>query len=88
MLRRVVITGLGVLAPNGKGKEEFWQATIAGRTVLLREHAEGRARRDGERIRHLVVAKRGAEALQVVPHRSVTAQMPPIRAVPTVSHMT
>jgi 3-oxoacyl-(acyl-carrier-protein) synthase len=36
MPRRVVITGLGVLAPNGKGKEEFWQATIAGRSGVGR----------------------------------------------------
>ena len=28
--RRVVITGLGVVAPNGLGKEAFWQATLAG----------------------------------------------------------
>src|SRR5262249_53265342 len=28
--RRVVITGLGVLAPNGCGKEAFWQACIQG----------------------------------------------------------
>ena len=30
--RRVVITGLGVLAPNGCGKEPFWQACIQGRS--------------------------------------------------------
>ena len=28
--RRVVITGLGVVAPNGIGKEAFWQATSQG----------------------------------------------------------
>ncbi len=28
--RRVVITGLGVVAPNGLGKEAFWQATRRG----------------------------------------------------------
>ncbi|HEY7348980.1 MAG TPA: beta-ketoacyl-[acyl-carrier-protein] synthase family protein [Ktedonobacterales bacterium] len=28
--RRVVITGLGVIAPNGLGKEAFWQATQRG----------------------------------------------------------
>src|SRR5271167_2070012 len=32
MYRRVVITGLGVLAPNGIGKEGFWSACIAGRS--------------------------------------------------------
>ena len=30
--RRVVITGLGVIAPNGIGKEEFWKANIEGRS--------------------------------------------------------
>src|SRR5205807_2600998 len=28
--QRVVITGLGVVAPNGVGKEAFWQALIKG----------------------------------------------------------
>jgi 3-oxoacyl-(acyl-carrier-protein) synthase len=28
--RRVVITGLGVVAPNGIGQEAFWQATVTG----------------------------------------------------------
>ena len=32
--RRVVITGLGVIAPNGIGKESFWQATRAGRSGI------------------------------------------------------
>src|SRR5579859_474774 len=30
--RRVVITGLGVVAPNGIGKEQFWQSCLAGRS--------------------------------------------------------
>jgi 3-oxoacyl-[acyl-carrier-protein] synthase II len=30
--RRVVITGIGVVAPNGIGKDEFWQATINGKS--------------------------------------------------------
>lgn len=30
--RRVVITGLGVVAPNGIGKDEFWTALIKGRS--------------------------------------------------------
>src|SRR5579863_4015435 len=34
--RRVVITGLGVLAPNGIGKEAFWQACLAGRSGIRR----------------------------------------------------
>jgi beta-ketoacyl-acyl-carrier-protein synthase II len=33
-LRRVVITGLGVVAPNGIGKEDFWQASISGRSGI------------------------------------------------------
>jgi 3-oxoacyl-(acyl-carrier-protein) synthase len=35
-LRRVVITGLGVIAPNGSGREEFWQACLAGRSGVRR----------------------------------------------------
>ncbi len=34
MQRRVVITGLGILAPNGTGKENFWQACLAGRSGI------------------------------------------------------
>jgi 3-oxoacyl-(acyl-carrier-protein) synthase len=34
--RRVVITGLGVVAPNGIGKEDFWQACITGRSGVRR----------------------------------------------------
>jgi beta-ketoacyl-acyl-carrier-protein synthase II len=34
--RRVVITGLGVIAPNGIGKEVFWQACVAGQSGLGR----------------------------------------------------
>lgn len=30
--RRVVITGVGVIAPNGISKEEFWQANLEGRS--------------------------------------------------------
>jgi beta-ketoacyl-acyl-carrier-protein synthase II len=29
-MRRVVITGLGVVAPNGIGREAFWDATVKG----------------------------------------------------------
>lgn len=32
MKRRVVITGLGVVAPNGIGKQAFWDANVAGRS--------------------------------------------------------
>src|SRR5215467_5734759 len=34
--RRVVITGLGVVAPNGIGKEIFWDACISGRSGIGR----------------------------------------------------
>lgn len=30
--RRVVITGLGVVAPNGIGKDEFWQSCVQGKS--------------------------------------------------------
>lgn len=36
MRRRVVITGLGVVAPNGIEKEHFWDACIAGRSGIRR----------------------------------------------------
>jgi beta-ketoacyl-acyl-carrier-protein synthase II len=32
--RRVVITGLGVVTPNGIGKDSFWQACIAGKSGI------------------------------------------------------
>src|SRR5215210_666710 len=31
-MRRVVVTGLGVVAPNGVGKDEFWNACVEGRS--------------------------------------------------------
>ncbi len=31
---RVVVTGLGVVAPNGIGKEEFWQSLLTGRSGI------------------------------------------------------
>jgi len=36
MLPRVVITGLGVVSPNGIGKEEFCRAILAGRSGVRR----------------------------------------------------
>ncbi len=36
MQRRVVITGLGVVASNGIGKEQFWNACIAGHSGIRR----------------------------------------------------
>src|SRR5437660_540756 len=31
-MRRVVVTGLGVVAPNGVGKDAFWDACVNGRS--------------------------------------------------------
>jgi 3-oxoacyl-[acyl-carrier-protein] synthase II len=31
-MRRVAVTGLGVVAPNGIGKDEFWDACVNGRS--------------------------------------------------------
>jgi len=31
---RVVITGMGILAPNGTGNEEFWASLVAGRSGI------------------------------------------------------
>ena len=36
MQRRVVITGLGVVAANGIGKEQFWHACVAGHSGIRR----------------------------------------------------
>ena len=33
-MRRVVVTGLGVVAPNGIGKEAFWSACVNGRSGI------------------------------------------------------
>jgi 3-oxoacyl-[acyl-carrier-protein] synthase II len=35
-LRRVVITGLGIVAPNGIGKDEFWRNLINGKSAVSR----------------------------------------------------
>lgn len=36
MKRRVVITGIGAVSPNGIGREVFWEATKAGRSGVRR----------------------------------------------------
>jgi 3-oxoacyl-[acyl-carrier-protein] synthase II len=33
-MRRVVVTGVGVAAPNGVGKEEFWKACVDGKSGI------------------------------------------------------
>jgi 3-oxoacyl-[acyl-carrier-protein] synthase II len=35
-MRRVVITGIGIIAPNGTGKNEFWKANIEGASGISR----------------------------------------------------
>src|SRR5262249_48193518 len=32
-MRRVVVTGLGVVAPNGVGREAFWSACVNGHSA-------------------------------------------------------
>lgn len=34
--RRVVITGLGIVAPNGIGKDEYWRSLVRGRSAVDR----------------------------------------------------
>lgn len=34
--RRVVISGIGVIAPNGIGKDDFWRALVAGKSGVRR----------------------------------------------------
>ncbi|MGH9349885.1 MAG: hypothetical protein ACRD26_21755, partial [Vicinamibacterales bacterium] len=54
--RRVVITGLGPVAPNGVGVREFWPAARAGvvATDALRDLPDAF---DAERLRSRVVAR-------------------------------
>src|SRR5450759_2096138 len=33
-MRRVVVTGVGVVAPNGIGKEAFWKACVEGHSGI------------------------------------------------------
>jgi 3-oxoacyl-[acyl-carrier-protein] synthase II len=39
MQRRVVVTGMGVVSPNGIGREAFWQATRLGKSGVRRIEA-------------------------------------------------
>ena len=36
MTRRVVVTGIGAVSPNGIGREAFWAATCSGKSGVLR----------------------------------------------------
>ncbi len=38
-MRRVVITGLGVIAPNGNNTKDFWQNIIAGKSGAKKVHS-------------------------------------------------
>ena len=44
MLPRVVITGMGVVSPNGIGKEDFCRAILAGRSGVKRISRPGSRR--------------------------------------------
>src|SRR5436190_13444552 len=33
-MRRVAVTGLGVVAPNGVGREAFWSACVEGKSAV------------------------------------------------------
>ena len=65
-MRRVVVTGLGVVAPNGIGKEAFWSACLAGRErrpahrVVRRLGPPCPGRGRGARLRHRPVRHRAA----------------------------
>ncbi|GAA0941748.1 ketosynthase chain-length factor [Nonomuraea longicatena] len=63
-----VVTGLGVVAPNGLGLEAYWQATLAGRTGLRRL-----TRFDPDRypVRH------GGEVLDFAPRPVVPGRLVP-----------
>src|SRR3979409_1803525 len=49
---RVVITGMGILAPNGTGLEAFWESLLAGRSgvgpITLFDASDLRSRIAGE----------------------------------------
>ena len=36
MRQRIVVTGLGVIAPNGIGKDDYWASIIAGKSGITR----------------------------------------------------
>ena len=35
MKRRVVITGVGAITPNGIGKDDFWNNLVAGKSGVV-----------------------------------------------------
>ncbi len=55
--RRVVITGIGVVAPNGIGKEAFWYATskgVSGIRPIKRFDAENLPIQVAGEVRHFI----------------------------------
>jgi 3-oxoacyl-[acyl-carrier-protein] synthase II len=66
MKRRVVVTGLGVVAPNGNGRDDFWHAITEGVSgVVLLDHIDIRAIR----------AKVGAPVKNLDPLRFMPSQV-------------
>ena len=41
-MKRVVVTGIGIIAPSGVGKEAFWRNNTAGVREELNWEKEGR----------------------------------------------
>jgi 3-oxoacyl-(acyl-carrier-protein) synthase len=52
--RRVAVTGLGIVAPNGIGKQAFWQATSRGISGI--KHIERKLVKRTDRMTHLALA--------------------------------
>jgi len=73
--KRVVITGVGVLASNGKGKEEFWQALQEGRVgyrpVTLFDTSEFLVNQAGEISDFNPIPFMGSKGLRLL-DRSIT----------------
>jgi 3-oxoacyl-[acyl-carrier-protein] synthase II len=63
-MRRVVVTGLGVAAPNGVGKDAFWHACIEGRSGVAP-------------IRSFDASKHPVKVAAEVPEFDVTPFVPP-----------
>src|SRR5579872_6622265 len=64
-MRRVVVTGIGAIAPNGIGKEAFWKGLMEGRNAVTRI-----TRFDTSRF----ATKIGAEIKDFKPHPKIPAE--------------
>ena len=74
---RVVMTGMGVLSPNGKGVREFWESTVAGRSGIRRIESF-----DVDGLPSQIAGQvRGLDPLEFMPNREVKNVS---RAVPMV----